>query len=229
MFLDLDGTLLALRDDPAVVRADAALMALLHDCTARVTGALAIVSGRPLADLDACFAPARFAAAGLHGLQRRDTLGVVHDAPVDARPLRRQLPDLATAMENLPMTVLEDKGPSVALHWRQAPQFAPRLRELARQTLADAGAGYRLLEGDCVIEVLPRVADKGDAVRAFMHEAPFRGRTPVFIGDDLTDLPGFAVARELGGHGIAVGPRVTSDYWLPDVPAVRNWLAVRER
>ena len=123
------------------------------------------------------------------------------------------------------MTHLEDKGASLALHWRRVPHREPELRELAARTLQELGPDFRLLEGDCVVEVVPRTANKGDAVRAFMAEPPFRGRRPVFIGDDLTDLPGFAAAREAGGFGIAVGPRVTADYQFADVEAVRAWLA----
>jgi trehalose 6-phosphate phosphatase len=229
LFLDLDGTLLDLRDDPATIRADAALLALLTDCAARVEGALAIISGRPIADLDACFEPTRFAAAGIHGLEWRGADGVVHSMPSDPAPLRAAARRLAAVMEDIPMSVLEDKGASLALHWRRTPQAAPQLRALAEDTLQRLGSGFRLLEGNCVVELVPRTANKGEAVRAFLREAPFRDRRPVFVGDDLTDLPGFAAARAAGGHGIAVGKRVEADYCLPDVDAVRAWLAESRR
>jgi trehalose 6-phosphate phosphatase len=224
LFLDLDGTLLHLRDDPATIPADPALLKLLADCATRLDGALAIISGRPIADLDICFAPLHFAAAGIHGAQRRGASGnVVSGAANDAR-LRDVAKRIARAMEDLPMTQLEDKGASLALHWRRAPRHASALRQLAEAALRDLGRGYRLLEGNCVVELLPQGVDKGDAVRAFLQEPPFRGRRPVFVGDDTTDLPGFAAARDAGGHGIAVGDRVAADYRFDNVDAVRDWL-----
>ena len=229
LFLDLDGTLLHFTDDPTIIPADPPLLALLSGCARRVGGALAIVSGRTIADLDTCLEPLRFAAAGVHGLERRGADGATTSLPVDAAGLGPARQQLAKAMENLPMAHLEDKGLSLALHWRRAPRDAPALRRIAVRTLEQLGPAFRLLEGNCVIEVLPRVANKGDAVRAFLREPPFRGRRPVFVGDDLTDLPGFAAAREAGGYGIGVGERVAAEYRLADVDAVRAWLAGFER
>jgi trehalose 6-phosphate phosphatase len=225
IFLDLDGTLLALRDDPVIVHADADLCSLLAQCAARLGGALAIVSGRPIADLDACFEPLRFPAAGVHGVEHRAADGVTTSLPTETSRLRPTARRLATAMEAIPMSFLEDKGASLALHWRRAPQGAAAMRGLAQEALAELGPTFRLLEGNCVVEVLPAAANKGDAVRTFLHEAPFSGRRPVYIGDDVTDLPGFDAAREAGGYGIAVGSRVTADFHLQDVEAVRGWLA----
>jgi trehalose 6-phosphate phosphatase len=227
LFLDFDGTLLTLQDDPDSVRADTALLAQLRACEARLGGALAIISGRALATVDACLAPERFAAAGLHGLERRDFSGNRRNEPVDTSGLRRIARQLAAAMEGMPMTLLEDKGASLALHWRQAPKLAPALRALAERSLAELGPRFRLLEGNCVYEIVPCAASKGHAVRAFLNEAPFRGRRPVFVGDDITDLDGFAAARAAGGSCIAVGGRIHGDYRLADSFAVRAWLAGR--
>jgi trehalose 6-phosphate phosphatase len=227
VFLDLDGTLLALRDDPVIHRADAALQLLLASCSLYLQGALAIISGRPIADLDACFEPVRFAAAGVHGMEHRSADGVTKSLPSESARLRSTARELATAMEAIPMSYLEDKGTSLALHWRRAPAWEGVLRGLAERSLDELGPTFRLLEGNCVVELLPNAASKGDAVRTFMREAPFSGRRPVYIGDDVTDLPAFAAAREAGGHGIAVGDRVQADFHLPDVDAVRAWLAVR--
>lgn len=225
LFLDFDGTLLHLQDDPAAVRADPALLALLQECADGLGGALAIISGRPLATLDARLAPARFPAAGLHGLERRDFYGITRSEAVDATQLRRVAAWLTAAMEGMPMTQLEDKGASLALHWRRAPVHEAELRSLAGRALRDLGPQYRLLEGDCVAELVPATAGKGRAVRAFMQEAPFSGRRPVFVGDDITDLDGFAAVRAAGGIAIAVGARVDGDYRLADAGAVRAWLA----
>lgn len=225
LFLDLDGTLLHLREDPVIVRADPVLIAQLADLGARLGGALAIVSGRPIGDLDVCFEPVRFAAAGIHGLERRGTRGLAASPRGDDARLRAAARKLGEAMEAFPLSHLEDKGASLALHWRREPAHRGALRALAERALAELGPAYRLLEGDAVVELLPREADKGAAVRAFLGEAPFNGRQPVFVGDDVTDLTGFAAAREAGGYGIAVGDRVAAEYRLDGVDAVRRWLA----
>jgi trehalose 6-phosphate phosphatase len=227
VFLDLDGTLLALRDDPVIRRADASLLALLDSCSQYLQGAMAIVSGRPISDLDACFDPVRFPAAGVHGMEHRNADGVTTSLPSESARLRGAARELAQSMEAIPMSYLEDKGTSLALHWRRAPEWEGVLRELAERALDGLGPTFRLLEGNCVIELLPRAANKGDAVKKFMQEPPFSGRRPIYIGDDVTDLPAFEAARESGGHGVAVGTRVQADFHLPDVAAVRAWLAVR--
>jgi len=224
LFVDLDGTLLHLRDDPHAMPADPALRDLLQHCAARLGGALAIISGRPLAVIDACLTPVHFPAAGLHGLERRDFYGMTKSVSVDRTPLQDAALQLTQAMEDLPMTTLENKGASLALHWRRAPQFESALRQLAQATVERLGAHYHLLDGNCVVEVLPDQASKGDAVRAFMAEMPFEGRRPVVVGDDITDLTGFEAARALGGSSVAVGPRVRGDFCLRDVGAVRSWL-----
>jgi trehalose 6-phosphate phosphatase len=223
LFLDLDGTLLHLRDDPAPRPADRELLSLLADCDRRLQGALAIISGRPIADLDICLAPLRLAAAGIHGAERRGAAADTTTAAASAA-LRVPARQIAAAMEALPMSHLEDKGAGLALHWRRAPQHEAALRQLAQAALLELGPGFRLLEGNCVVELVPQGIDKGDAVQAFLREPPFKGRRPVFVGDDITDLPGFTMARRAGGHGIAVGPRVAADYRLADVDAVRAWL-----
>jgi trehalose 6-phosphate phosphatase len=224
LFLDLDGTLLHLREDPAAIPADPALLKLLADCARRLDGALAVISGRPISDLDTCLAPLRFAAAGIHGAERRGADGRITTPSAGAARLSDAARQIAQAMENLPRSQLEDKGVSLALHWRRAPEHEPALRALAQDALRQLGPGFRLLEGSCVIELLPQGVDKGDAVRAFLREAPFQGRKPVFVGDDVTDLPGFEAAREAGGHGIAVGQRVAAEWHFADVNAVRHWL-----
>ena len=225
LFLDLDGTLVEFRDDPVAVHADSALRDVVAACSACLGGALALVSGRRIADLDVSLAPHRFPAAGLHGLERRDAAGNRHGPQF--------LPDaLATARERIraalpddPGFSVEDKGHALAIHFRGAPEQSTAIRTFAEQILADIGPSYRLLEGSCVVELLPREASKGNAVRAFMVEAPFKGRRPAFVGDDVTDLEGFQAARDMGGFGIAVGPRVDAEYRLADVAEVRQWLS----
>ncbi len=225
LFLDLDGTLVDFADDPDAVRVDAALRHCLARCAEHLDGALALVSGRSIEQVDRCFAPARFAVAGLHGLEWRDAGGRLHRCS-SLPALRQAALRLQAALGAASGVRIEDKGPVLAIHYRAAPERAEELQQMARTMLDELGASYRLLDGAAVIELLPRIASKGSAVRAFMAQSPFRGRSPVFVGDDLTDLDGFQAARELGGHGVAVGPRVAAEFALPDVAAVRQWLTL---
>src|SRR5690606_11999196 len=147
------------------------------------------------------------AGAGVHGLQRRDAAGrLVTTAPHRALPrARAELEAFAAAW---PGTLVEDKGAALALHYRLAPAAGPAARQLAA-TVAER-EGLALQPGDCVIELRTPGADKGSALRAFMAEPPFAGRTPVMVGDDLTDEHAFAAAEALGGFGVLVGlPRPT--------------------
>ncbi len=224
LFLDLDGTLVDFEEDPAAVGVDDALRRAV-DATARLLdGALALISGRPIAQVDRLFGSERLPVAGVHGLERRDPAGRVHHAGVP-QAVRSAAARLTALLAGDPAVGLEDKGAALAIHFRGAPEREDAVRHVAGEMLAELGPDYRLLEGARVIELMPRSANKGTAVRAFMAEAPFFGRRPVFVGDDVTDLDGFLAARELGGYGIAVGARVTAEYHLPDVGAVRRWLS----
>jgi trehalose 6-phosphate phosphatase len=223
LFLDIDGTLVEFEDDPASVRVDATLLRALEAWSAHLQGALALVSGRAIAQIDACIAQNRFPVAGLHGLERRDASGTLYREPVGPE-LRRAASRLREVLADERAVRLEDKGSALAIHFRKAPERVESLYQVARALVAELGPDFRLLEGADVIELLPRSANKGAAVRAFMSAAPFRGRRPVFVGDDITDLDGIRAAQELGGYGVAVGGRVAADYQLDGVNAVRRWL-----
>jgi trehalose 6-phosphate phosphatase len=225
LFLDVDGTLVDFQLDPAAVRLDDALRCAVQRTCAQLDGALALISGRPIEQLDRCVGWNGCAAAGVHGLERRDSLQVIHRAPAP-EALGKALAILMDVLVSGQGVTVEDKGFSIALHFRQAPERETALRRAALLMLTYLGQQYRLLEGADVLELLPRSADKGTAVRAFMAEAPFQGRQPVFVGDDVTDLDGFEAAREFGGYGVAVGSRVAGDFAFPDVQAVRSWLGV---
>jgi trehalose 6-phosphate phosphatase len=224
LFLDLDGTLMDFRDDPAAVHAGSALCDAVAACSLSLGGALALVSGRSIADLDVSLAPNRLPAAGIHGLERRDAAGKRHVPHILSDGLVKARKSIGAALPDDPGVSIEDKGLALAIHYRGAPERSTTIRAIARQVLADIGPTYRLLEGSDVVELLPREASKGNAVRAFMVEEPFTGRRPVFVGDDLTDLEGFQAAREMGGFGIAVGHRVDAEYRLEDVAEVLRWL-----
>lgn len=225
-FLDVDGTLFEHADRPDAVRADPAVVQLLAGLRAATGGALAVISGRPVAYIDVLFDPLRVPAAGLHGAERRDALGKLHRHALPEIPLRRaaaRLAEFATQHEGL---IFEDKGLGLALHFRQAPHLAPAANGIASTVAAELGDGFELQRGKMVIEIKPGGHDKGVAIEDFLREPPFAGRTPVFIGDDLTDEYGFSVVNRLGGLSIKVGTDETiARCRLADASAVRDWLA----
>lgn len=224
LFLDVDGTLLDLAATPGAVVVDAGLLALLEGLRRAAGGALALVSGRTIVDLDRLFTPLKLAAAGIHGCERRNTHGVCVVADVvreQLDPLRRGLTQIADRHAGL---LLEDKGAALALHFLKAPQLERELRAQVAMLAAPLVPEFALLDGHAVIEIKPAVYTKDSAVTAFMAEAPFTGRMPIFIGDDITDYGGFEAVRRAGGMAVAVGSRVKSEWWLPGPPAVRRWL-----
>jgi trehalose 6-phosphate phosphatase len=186
------------------------------------------VSGRRIEVLDALFAPHRFAAAGLHGLQRRRE-GDEPPAPEATPPALASVRDQARALlrERYPDALLEDKGEAIALHWRTMPEAAADLQGFAMQALTRL-PGYHLQPGDHVVELRPAHSDKGEAIAAFLGEPPFLGRRPVFVGDDLTDEHGFEIVNAQGGVSVLVGDRGGSaaEHRLPDIEAVYAWLGV---
>ncbi|OGA24364.1 MAG: trehalose-phosphatase [Betaproteobacteria bacterium RIFCSPLOWO2_02_FULL_67_26] len=225
-FLDVDGTLFEHADQPDAVRADPAVVQLLAGLRATTGGALALISGRPVASIDALFDPLRVPAAGLHGVERRDALGRLHSHALPEIPLRRAAARLADFAARHAGLIFEDKGLGLALHFRKAPHLEQAANGIAATVAAELGEGFELQQGKMVIEIKPGGRDKGVAIEDFLREPPFSGRTPVFIGDDLTDEYGFSVVNRLDGHAIKVGPGETVARWrLADASAVRYWLA----
>ena len=227
-FLDLDGTLLEFVDHPAPVGDDGRLRALLAGLHRATGGAVAVVSGRALADVDRLLGPAapRLPAAGQHGIERRDARGHVIHHPFAAARLERARERLAEAIAARPGLVLEHKGASLALHYRRAPQLGGYAHRLVRLLAPQLGPRFRIEAGKRVVEVKPAGRDKGAAVLEFMREPPFRGRAAVFIGDDVADEHGFTAVNRMGGLSIKVGPGRTAARWrLRDVAAVWAWLA----
>ena len=225
LFLDIDGTLLDFVDSPRLVAVDAELVDLLNRAAGATLGALALVSGRSLAQIDDLFAPTRWPAAGLHGLERRDAAGLVHRAPIDASQIdraRRQFEQLAWRH---PQVEVEDKGLTVALHFRREPALGAELAVEVQDVVDSLGGNYRVQPGSCVLEITPRGASKADAVEAFLDERPFSGLQPLYAGDDLTDLAAFEAVERLGGLSIAVGDRVRAKLNFPTVMHFRRYLA----
>jgi trehalose 6-phosphate phosphatase len=225
LFLDVDGTLLELADSPGGVAVDAQLLPLLERLRENSGGAVALVSGRTIQNLDQLLGSTRLPTAGLHGCERRDASGHLHVAPIALEQLAEVRAGLDRLVARHPGLLLEDKGAGLALHFLKARELEHQLRAEVALLAAPLVPRFAILDGHAVIEVKPAAHTKDSAVTAFMNEPPFRGRQPIFIGDDVTDRDGFAaVRRHEGGLAIAVGPRVKSEWWLPDPRAVREWL-----
>jgi trehalose 6-phosphate phosphatase len=224
LFLDVDGTLIELTDLPLETFADPELKTLLRHVAERLGGAVALVSGRGIAYLDALFAPLRLPAAGLHGVERRKASGVMHGASFVDAQLTGARKAVNALVEAHPGTSIEDKGRTIAVHFRMAPQLEAAVRESLIAIAKPLGSNYHIQEGNMVLEIKPRGFTKATAIKAFMKEPPFSGRKPVFVGDDLTDQEGFRLVEDQGGISIAVGERVHGQFRLENASAVRGWL-----
>lgn len=224
LFLDVDGTLLDIAERPDEVAVPRTLIETLRRATDALGGAVAFVSGRTIAELDKLFHPLRLPTAGQHGAEMRlggtrPALRVV-ESPSPA--LRRTI---AAAMASVPGLLVEDKGLTIAVHYRAQPELGDTIGAQLAKIVQDSGETADLMPGKFVWEVRPMHRDKGQAVRTFMADAPFKGRVPVFVGDDVTDADGFAMVEQLGGIALAVGdlhsPRAAA---FRDAAAVRDWL-----
>ncbi len=227
LFLDVDGTLIEIADAPDDVSVDPAMIDVLARLDRRFDGALALVSGRELATLDRLFRPLRLAAAGLHGLECRTPGGEIHRSNGSADRLERVRRELQAFAAGDARLLVEDKGLTVALHYRRAPDRADEALATADRLAAQTGGGLVLQHGKMVIAFRPRGPHKGDIVDRFMAEKPFAGRVPVFIGDDVTDEDGFSAANRRHGHSIRVGPeQATAARWrIGGVAELCRWLA----
>lgn len=225
LFLDVDGTLVGFAAQPEDVRLSPRVRDWIVRIGERLDGALALVSGRPLAQLDHLFAPVRLPAAGLHGAQLRRTADAAPQPAETAHWLHELHLQAMRFAHAHPGVRVEAKGQALALHWRNAPAAAQAVVAFAHAQLPLL-PGVRLQPGNHVVELVSASHDKGTAVTTLMDTAPFAGRHPVFVGDDLTDEDGFAAATRLGGYGILVGDRPDSQarHVLPDVAAMHDWL-----
>ena len=225
LFLDLDGTLLELEEEPDAVELSARLKKLLPRLPAATGGAVAFVSGRTIREIDRLLAPHRFALAGVHGNERRGNglSSLPQGGDSDALDgIRREMEAYRAANPGL---IVEDKRIGVALHYRKRGDLEAAVLEFAARLEASLPQGYELLRGSKVIEVKPSAMNKGAAVRAFMQEPPFVERTPVFVGDDVTDEAAFEAVNALGGVAVKVRAGATAAPWrLPNVDAVLSWL-----
>ncbi len=226
ILLDIDGTILDIAPAPQEVWVPPALRHTLARLQALTGGALALVSGRPLDDIDLILAPLQLAAIGGHGAEIRPVPGTEPQTRVGSldAALKRTL---ATVTELGPGILVEDKGYSLALHYRLAPERGPALRAAVAGICAHLPAGsVEILPGKLVVEVKPAGVSKALAVAELMTYPPFADRHPIFIGDDTTDEPVFGVIPGFGGLGFSVGRVVPGADGHFDKPEdVRSWLA----
>lgn len=226
ILLDIDGTLLDLMPTPREVWVPPGLAKTLNRLLARTSGALALVSGRSLNDIDLIFAPDQFPAIGGHGAEMRlsgEGRGVTEAPPLDQELKRR----LAAIARLSPGILLEDKGYSLALHYRLAPQAEKAIGQAIAEIRADMrDAPIEVLPGKCVFEIKSSAFTKANGVRQLMQHAPFKGRRPIFIGDDVTDESVFVIMPQFNGVAFSVGRRVAGVAGHFDAPRdVRAFLA----
>lgn len=224
VFLDFDGTLADLAPQPDAVQVEPAVPELLGRLGVLLGGAVAVVSGRPLAEVDQHLAmPQRLSVAGVHGAERRGADGLVRRIAVPS--LDAPLALVQALVLRHPALRVERKPCALALHYRQAPE----LEDACVATMTEAMhrcEGMTLMRGKMVVELKPRRASKGAAVRSFLDERPFRHRRPWFFGDDVTDEGAFELVQSLGGVAVKIGEGETlATHWLPDPAAMRAWLA----
>lgn len=223
-FFDLDGTLAEIKPHPDQVSIPPAVRSLLQKLSSLSEGALALVSGRSMVELDKLATPFRFPLAGVHGAERRDINGNAHVVTLPAELVKSLHALFDAEIARMPGTELEPKGMAFALHYRQAPEYEQQVLALAQSVVQQHDA-LALQPGKCVVEIKPKGINKGAAVAAFLNEAPFAGRTPVFVGDDLTDEAAFHTVNAMNGVSIKVGQGETQAKWrLAGVQEVHVWL-----
>jgi trehalose 6-phosphate phosphatase len=226
LFLDVDGTLVDFAEHPDAVVVPARLRAVLERIFHRNGGALALVSGRSLADLDRLFDPAHYPIAGQHGLERRGIHGSVTRVAGIADRINDAAYQIQAQASGLDGVVVEHKGLTLAIHYRLAPHLRDWVAGATRALLSRLGDGFGLIEGKMVFEIKLSGKDKGVAIAEFMREAPFAGRLPVFAGDDASDEDGFAVVNALNGLSLKVGPGLSAARWrMSGAEDMRGWLA----
>lgn len=223
LFLDLDGTLVELAPDPASVQLSQRVVAVLRKLETRLDGAIAVVSGRPREQLNRMLGALKLPRVGLHGLDREE---IARSGELEAWRARLEpaRTTLGWALAGRPRLRLEDKGATIAVHFREAPGEEMYVQQLLDALAARLGSDFEVLDGSLVKELRSKAGDKGEAVRRFMGARPFIGRMPVYVGDDTTDLDGFRVVESLGGVTIAVGERIAGQYRLRSPAAVQTWL-----
>jgi trehalose 6-phosphate phosphatase len=225
LFLDVDGTLVELAEHPHAVYVEPQLIDELGRLQRLAGGAVALVSGRSVSELDRLFAPLHLAVAGQHGAELRHANGKTDlERPRIAAAATARGALVALAARH-PGLYFEDKGVALALHYRRAPQLEALVESAIADVARRSSGEFVMQNGKMVRELVPHGKNKGGAIGQLMHEPPFAGRTPVFLGDDVTDEDGFALVRKLSGHAIKVGAGTTvAPHCIASVRRVRSWL-----
>lgn len=224
IFLDFDGTLVELAERPELVQVTDEARDLLGALVKQFHGAVAIITGRDIATIDEFLSPLKLPTAGVHGLVRRDVNGTLHEPEFDAAPLKAVEEALRPLLEREDGLLVEHKHGALVLHYRQRPDLEDICTEvMERAVLEKPSITLRL--GKMVIEAVGYPTDKGRAIEHFMNEPPFRGRLPVFAGDDLTDEDGFAIVNQRDGLSIKVGTGTTvASHQVENRTALFAWL-----
>jgi len=227
LFLDVDGTILDLAERPDDVVTPRGLVTTLQRTERKLAGALALISGRPIRELDRLFDPLRLRASGVHGAEMRLDPGGPLTSALGATELPRALfSELTRVVAAFPGAFVEDKRFSFAIHYRLAPGAERPLREAVMRIVESARIAIEVMNAHCAIELKASGCDKGGAIAAFLSMPAFRDRTPIFVGDDTTDESGFAVVAARGGYAFSVGirrPGAIATFSRPST--VRDWLA----
>jgi trehalose 6-phosphate phosphatase len=226
-FFDFDGTLVELASTPDGIFVPRSVPDILTALRRATNGAVAVVSGRGIDNIDSFLSMPDLPVAGMHGAERRDSNGDMQRIGFNDERLLRMEHALEKVVSANPGMLLEIKGAALALHYRNAPERESAARAATEKLVQEFADAYVLQPGKMVYEIKPKDVDKGRAVRAYMSEPPFTGRKPVFIGDDLTDEKGFAVVNEFDGLSIKIGPGDTvARARIESVELLLDWLQV---
>jgi trehalose 6-phosphate phosphatase len=228
LFLDFDGTIVEIASSPNDIRVAAGLGKQLQHVAWLLNGALAVISGRPIAAIDHYLGDTVHCVAGIHGAERRTPLGHVNRAAIDADVLAPFRAKLNTFSRTHGHVLIEDKSVSIAVHYRDAPGLADACHRIVDECVADSHGQLERLDGKMVVELKPAAVTKVEALTHYMNEAPFAGRRPVFVGDDITDEAAFAEVSKTNGYGVIVGDRTptAATSRLVSVDELHRWLQV---
>jgi trehalose 6-phosphate phosphatase len=219
MFFDIDGTLIDIAPTPYEVIMPTNLINSLEQLYKKLGGAIALVSGRSLMVIDSLFAPLKLPAAGVHGAELR-----LNEKLLMSQPIPQSIREsIYFAFNSYPEIIIEDKKYTIAVHYRQAPDFEEKIYNILQKIINDKEEEIKILKGKMVFEITKSNFNKGTAVKFFMEHPPFMGRKPMFIGDDETDSFAMEVCKKMGGIGIWVDKYYTSKEYV-STAQVREWI-----
>jgi trehalose 6-phosphate phosphatase len=223
VFLDFDGTLVKIEDRPDDVGVDASTLQYIQRLAGQAQGALALISGRDIHVVDRLLHPLILPIAGVHGLQRRDAAGRLHAPVLDYSGVEAVASELEAHFSKEPGVAIERKVGAVAVHFRLRPDYEKRCCDLAERVVRDRPE-LHVIEGNMVCEIRFDGNDKGAVIEEFLSERPFKGRQPIFAGDDTTDESGFAAVNARGGVSIKVGDGPSrAKFRVRGVVELREW------